>query len=783
MDKMGKIKGYNVEGNDIRIEYENFTAYVKVISKSIVNFFVPFHREERNSKAVENMVCDFNEFTVNKEGDSIVITTDELTVKVYDDFIVDIYDSCGRALCKDYRGEKAPFERRRGDYGLAEAEGHKIAVDDGYKVYVSKEMKENMYFYGLGERTGHLNKRGYHYVNWNTDDPSPHGETFLQLYKSIPFMIGMADSNAFGIFFDNHFETHFDMGRDNEEYYYFAAVDGNLDYYFINGPEISKVITGYTSLTGTTPLPQLWTLGYQQCRWSYTPRERLMEVCKSFRDKKIPCDTVYLDIDYMDGYRVFTWDDEKFNNHKEMLEELKNMGFKVVTIIDPGVKVDKGYKIFDEGMEKGYFATDKNGLTYVNEVWPGDAVYPDFMNSEVRKWWSNNQKILLNDGVSGIWNDMNEPASFSGPLPDDVMFDNDGRAVTHKEIHNVYGHMMDKATFEGIKATTNKRPFVVTRACYAGTQKYATVWTGDNQSTWEHLRMSIPMLMNLGLSGFAFCGTDVGGFGHDCSKELLSRWVQVGAFTPLFRNHAAMGTRDQEPWAFDAETEEINRKYIKLRYKFLPYFYDVMREAEKTGAPFIRPLVFNYQDDRDTYEINDQFMVGKDILVAPVVAQGVHKRMVYLPKGDTWFDYWTGEEIEGGQYIIKTTPLDVCPIYIREGAIIPVYSEDIDYVCQKDIDTLRLNIYLSDEKEYETVYHHFVDDGESYDYRDGIYDEYKITVKNTKNNITIDFEKLKKNYKDKYKNVEIFVHSLFERDVIVNGETSIKVRDYTTRRG
>ncbi|MBU5488736.1 glycoside hydrolase family 31 protein [Clostridium sp. MSJ-8] len=783
MDKMGKIKGYNVEGNDIRIEYENFTAYVKVISKSIVNFFVPFHREERNSKAVENMVCDFNEFTVNKEGDSIVITTDELTVKVYDDFIVDIYDSCGRALCKDYRGEKAPFERRRGDYGLAEAEGHKIAVDDGYKVYVSKEMKENMYFYGLGERTGHLNKRGYHYVNWNTDDPSPHGETFLQLYKSIPFMIGMADSNAFGIFFDNHFETHFDMGRDNEEYYYFAAVDGNLDYYFINGPEISKVITGYTSLTGTTPLPQLWTLGYQQCRWSYTPRERLMEVCKSFRDKKIPCDTVYLDIDYMDGYRVFTWDDEKFNNHKEMLEELKNMGFKVVTIIDPGVKVDKGYKIFDEGMEKGYFATDKNGLTYVNEVWPGDAVYPDFMNSEVRKWWSNNQKILLNDGVSGIWNDMNEPASFRGPLPDDVMFDNDGRAVTHKEIHNVYGHMMDKATFEGIKATTNKRPFVVTRACYAGTQKYATVWTGDNQSTWEHLRMSIPMLMNLGLSGFAFCGTDVGGFGHDCSKELLSRWVQVGAFTPLFRNHAAMGTRDQEPWAFDAETEEINRKYIKLRYKFLPYFYDVMREAEKTGAPFIRPLVFNYQDDRDTYEINDQFMVGKDILVAPVVAQGVHKRMVYLPKGDTWFDYWTGEEIEGGQYIIKTAPLDVCPIYIREGAIIPVCSEDIDYVGQKDIDTLRLNIYLSDEKEYETVYHHFVDDGESYDYRDGIYDEYKITVKNTKNNITIDFEKLKKNYKDKYKNVEIFVHSLFERDVIVNGETSIKVRDYTTRRG
>ena len=248
--------------------------------------------------------------------------------------VVDIYDINGNVLCEDYRGDKDPFIRRTGDYKLAEAEGHKIAVDDGYKIYVSKKMEDNMFFYGLGERTGHLNKRGYHYVNWNTDNPAPHGETFDRLYKSIPFMIGMKDNNAFGIFFDNHFETHFDLGRDNSEYYYFSAVDGNLDYYFINGPEIKKVLKGYTELTGTTPLPQLWTLGYQQCRWSYTPKERVMEVAKSFREKNIPCDTIYLDIDYMDGYRVFTWDDKKFSNHKEMIKELKSMGFKVVTIIE-----------------------------------------------------------------------------------------------------------------------------------------------------------------------------------------------------------------------------------------------------------------------------------------------------------------------------------------------------------------------------------------------------------------------------------------------------------------
>ena len=308
--------------------------------------------------------------------------------------------------------------------------------------------------------------------------------------------------------------------------------------------------------------------------------------------------------------------------------------------------MDKGYNIYDEGLENHLYATDKDGIVYKNKVWPGDSVYPDFMNERTRKWWAGNQKIMMDTGVSGIWNDMNEPASFLGPLPDDVMFNNDGTLIQHKEAHNVYGHMMAKATYEGIKTATNKRPFIVTRACYAGSQKYSTVWTGDNQSTWEHLRMSIPMLMNLGLSGMAFCGTDVGGFGFDCSAELLARWVQVGAFTPLFRNHSALGTRDQEPWAFDEETEEINRKYIKLRYKFIPYLYDLYRKCELTGAPIIRPLLFNYENDKNTYEINDQFLFGDSILVAPVVEQGARQRMVYLPEGDNWIDYWTKEELK-----------------------------------------------------------------------------------------------------------------------------------------
>ncbi|EKQ51337.1 MULTISPECIES: glycoside hydrolase family 31 protein [unclassified Clostridium] len=764
----GKLLNYEVEDNEINIRFQEKNVFVKVVNSYIINFFVPLFRGERNSKAVENIIDSHCDFEVEKIIDGIQISTENLLVKIFDDFKVDIYDKNGALLCEDYRGESKPFNRRYGDYVLAEAEGHTLNGAADYKVYVSKKMEDDMYFYGLGERSGHLNKRGYHYVNWNTDNPAPHGETFDRLYKSIPFLIGLNKGNAFGIFFDNHFETHFDMGRDNSKYYYFAGVDGNLDYYFIYGPTIRKVVEGYTKITGTMPLPQMWTLGYQQCRWSYDSKERLMEVANSFREKGIPCDTLYLDIDYMDEYRVFTWNNERFEDPEQMIKALNNMGFKVVTIIDPGVKVDKGYKIYDEGLKNGYFATDNQGIVYRNEVWPGDSVYPDFLNSSVRKWWGENQKIMIETGVSGIWNDMNEPASFKGPLPDDVMFDNDGIPVTHKEVHNVYGHMMSKATYEGLKKATGKRPFIVTRACYAGTQKYSTIWTGDNQSTWEHLRMSIPMLMNLGLSGMAFCGTDVGGFGHDCSAELLSRWVQVGAFTPLFRNHSAMGTRDQEPWAFDEITEEINRKYIKLRYKLLPYIYDSMWNASKNGAPLIRPLIFNYQNDKKTYEINDEFLCGENILVAPVVEQGAKARMVYLPEGEIWIDYWTKEEYKGGQYIVRETPLDICPIFIKGGTVLPVAKEQ-NYVGEIQSNKLTVEVFLCNENT-ETRYHHFADDGESFRYQAGEFNDYKIKVTNG-DSVEIKVKVINNEYDDDYEHIEFIFHNLNGKIVEINGET------------
>ena len=769
----GKILNYEVNEDKVLVNYEKIQSTITLINESVVNFFVPLHREERNSKAVEKVLNNKVKFEVKYDDEVLNIKTNVLSINIYDDFKVDIYNSKGEILCRDYRGKRDPFRRLGANSTLAAEEGHKLEGHEEYKIYVSKAMENDMYFYGLGERTGSLNKKGYHYRNWNTDDPTPHGETYAQLYKSIPFLITLKGGESCGIFFDNHFESHFDMGKENSNYYYFGAVDGNLDYYFMYGPTIKEVVNKYTNLTGKTPLPQLWTLGYQQCRWSYAPQERAMEIAKCFREKDIPCDTIYLDIDYMDGFRVFTWDNKKFENPKEFLQQLKEMGFKVVTIIDPGVKVDKGYRIYDEGLKEGYFATDKDGIVYKNSVWPGDSVFPDFMNSNTREWWAGNQKIMMDLGVSGIWNDMNEPASFNGPLPDDVVFNNDGTLVTHKEIHNVYGHMMDKATYEGIKRATNKRPFVVTRACYAGTQKYATVWTGDNQSTWEHLRMSLPMLMNLGLSGMAFCGTDVGGFGHDCTPELLSRWVQVGAFTPLFRNHSTIGSREQEPWAFDKTTEDINRKYIKLRYKLIPYLYDMMYKCEETGEPIIRPLLFNYQNDRKTYEINDEFNFGDNILVSPVVEQGSRHKLVYLPEGDNWIDYWTGEEYKGGQYIIKEAPLDICPIFVKSLSIIPVGKEQ-SYIGENNDDILTLNIYLGKENG-ESTYTHILDDGESFDYKNGKLNKYIINCKLSEE-LRIE---LKENigYSKNYNKIKIILNNLEHTKKVFFNNKEIEVKE------
>ncbi|MFR8427820.1 MAG: TIM-barrel domain-containing protein [Roseburia inulinivorans] len=508
------------------------------------------------------------------------------------------------------------------------------------------------------------------------------------------------------------------------------------------------IVGGYTYLTGRTPLPQLWTLGYHQSRWGYDSADCIKKVAGKYRELDIPCDTMHFDIDYMDGYRVFTWNEKDYGDPAETIQELADEGFKAVCIIDPGVKLDPGYEKYDEGIAGDYFAKTPEGEVYVNAVWLGDSVYPDFGQPKVRKWWAENQKFLTDIGVAGVWNDMNEPASFHGELPSDVVFTDEDQKSTHAAMHNVYGHLMSKATYEGLKEQTGKRPFVITRACYAGSQKYTTVWTGDNQSLWSHLQMAVPQLCNLGLSGLAFAGTDVGGFGADCTAELLCRWVQVGAFSPLFRNHSSNGSIYQEPWQFGEKTVNIYRKFVELRYRLLPYLYDLFAECEKTGLPIMRPLVLHYEKDENTWNLNDEFLVGEHLLVAPVLEQGQTKKMVYLPEG-IWYDFNTGKRYEGKQYYLVDAPLDTCPMFAKAGSMIPTY-EVMQYVGEKPYDTLNMLVFPG-----EGTYVHYQDNGSDFAYQDGAYNEYAFTQQE---NGEVTMKMMKEGYERPYKKIEyIFV--------------------------
>lgn len=742
----GKILKYEVDGSRINIEFENGKGFVEVISDYIIRVFSNFDSICRESKAVSLERGNDAYFNVEKNDESISIKTGALNIFVFDDFKTDIFDTDGNAICCDYRGERKAVQGISDeDKKIVESEGHTVNDESGsFNIQVLKSMDNVKAFYGLGDKTGFLNKAGYQYEMWNTDNPDPQVDCFKALYKSIPFFAALTDGKPYGIFFDNTYHSYFDMGKECSEYYYFAANEGDLDYYFITGNTLADIIKGYTYLTGRMPLPQLFTLGYHQSRWSYASAEEVREIADNMRKYKIPCDTIHLDIDYMDEFKVFTFSDERFPKAKEFIKELSSDGFKVVTIIDPGVKVEDGYHIYDEGKEKGYFAKNGDGSIYENRVWPGISVFPDFGREDVRNWWADNQKFLVDMGVRGIWNDMNEPASFNGPLPDEVVFCDGKRITDHKEIHNVYGHFMAQATYDGLKKYDGRRPYIITRACYAGSQKYTTAWTGDNHSIWVHLQMLIPQLCNLGISGMAFVGTDVGGFSSDVTPELLVRWVQAGCFSPMFRNHSAKGTRYQEPWKFGEEVLGIYRKFVELRYRLIPYFYDLFHECESTGIPVLRPLILNYPDDMEVLNMNDEFMVGDSILVSPVVNPGQTNKMVYLPKGK-WYDYDTKEMHEGGCYIIKDAPLDVCPMYIKAGAVIPNYPVQ-QYIGEQKIEKLILDVYPG-----EGCYTHYLDDGESFGYRDGEYNEYKFM----NNDGNVEVEIVHQGYDGGYREFEV----------------------------
>ncbi|UKJ09349.1 glycoside hydrolase family 31 protein [Solitalea lacus] len=594
----------------------------------------------------------------------------------------------------------------------------------GYYVYCSKVCTNTEDFYALGDKPTEFNLRGKRLVLWNTDTYA-FAKNQDPLYRSIPFYIGLNEGKSYGIFFDNTFKTHFDFAVELKDRSSFWSDGGELNYYYIHGPEMMDVVKRYSQLTGTHQMPPMWALGFHQCRWSYYPDSKVKEIAQTFRDKKIPCDAIYLDIDYMNGYRCFTWNQRYFPEPKKLLGDLKDIGFKTVVIIDPGIKVDDNYWVFKEGKSNNYFCRRSDDYFMEGNVWPGRCQFPDFTNPKVRDWWGWLFKELLETGVDGIWNDMNEPAVFgSGTFPDDVRHNFDHHRGSHRKAHNVYGMQMVRATYEGLKKLQkNKRPFTITRAGYSGVQRYSSVWTGDNVATWEHLKLANIMCQRLSISGISFCGTDIGGFTGEPDGELFTRWIQLGVFTPLMRAHSAGDTREREPWSFGEPFEGICRKFIELRYKLMPYLYSAFWQHYKYQLPVVRPIVMLESHEHINHYREDEFSFGDNILVCPVLQPSIHNRKVYLPQG-AWYDYWTNQKYSGGKEFVISTPLDSMPIFVKAGAVIPE-MEVMQYTDEFELEELFLKTWFSVHPVKSVLYE---DHGDTFAYQQDIFLEKTFNV-------------------------------------------------------
>ncbi len=658
------------------------------------------------------------------------------------------------------------------------------------------------HYFGLGDKPGPLDRREQAFTLWNTDAYS-FQESTDPVYKSIPYYISFRSGHALGVFLDNTWRSSFDFGKTVPNVVSFGAVDGPLDYYVFYGPSPKQVLSEYAWLTGTMPLPPMWALGYQQSRFSYVPQARVEEVASRLRADHIPADAIYLDIDFQEHHRPFTIDRQLFPDFAGLIGELAEENFHVVAITDLHIpKVDTGYPPYESGVAGDEFVKNPDGSIYYGGVWPGMCAFPDFTRALTRDWWGGLYRNLSASGVAGFWNDMNEPSVFTTAthtIPEDVLHrvkepGFQDRTATHAEIHNVYGMENSRATFEGVKRLNpNERPFVLTRATFAGGQRYAVTWTGDNSSTWNHLRMTTPMLENLGLSGFALSGADVGGFAGTPQQELLTKWFEIAAFQPMYRDHTEKGTGDQEPWIGGREAEAVRRRFIEERYRLMPYLYTLAEEASRTGVPIERPMFLEFPNaasDGHPIDIDlpsaAEFMLGPDLLIAPPpFPDKLDSYAVELPTA-TWYDYWTGQRVlkpspgdpdpNAPPSPIDMVPLSTwvhpdtatLPVFVRGGAILPI-APLVQSTNEIPTGPLTLRVYAGDDCHG----HLYQDDGKSYAYEQGASLSMNFTCEVTASHFRLNIGKHEGAFPAWWKQIQIEVYGWqsSSREATVNGSS------------
>lgn len=743
---IGNIKSVKISNSSINLITENAFASITVYSPNIIRVRIDRQPLKKDLSYAVVGAPEKTNVKIEDNSNQVSIITDSIKAIISKKpFSIAYYTPDGRIINESEKGLTTSWV--------------------GTEVTAYRHMQQGERFIGLGEKTGNLDRNGNGYTNWNTD---AFGYSAGQdpIYSSIPFYIGIHDSLNYGIFLDNTFQSDFNFGASNNRFSSFGARDGEMNYYFIYHTKVADIIKSYTYLTGRMKLPPLWSLGYQQNRYSYYPDTEVLRIAQTLREKKIPADGITLDIHYMDRYQLFTWDKERFPNPVLMTNKLKEMGFKTTVIVDPGIKIEPGAAAYEKGLKEDVYIKYSDGKNYAGQVWPGWCNFTDFTSEKGRNFWRSEMKFFADNGVSGIWNDMNEIATWGQKIPNNVVFDFEGRKGTIMEAHNVYGSLMARTSYEGAKAATHERPFVLTRAGYAGMQRYTAIWTGDNRSEDDHMLAGVRLLNSLGLSGVPFTGMDIGGFTGNPSQGLFARWIQLGAFFPYFRNHTAINTKSSEPWTYGEEVTEISRNYISLRYKLLPYLYSTFFEATQSGLPIVRSLAIDNTFDPNIYntEFQNQFLFGPSMLVIPVES-GKDFTKIYLPKGN-WYYLYNDEKVTGNSQKIIELKKQELPVYVKESSIIPMQSL-VQSTAIAPTDTLLIHLYKGTEP---NTYTYYEDDGKSYEYEKGVY--YKRAIEYNPINNNIIFEKPEGQMNSQFKYVALILHGFDgEQSISVNGKT------------
>ncbi|MGN0154206.1 MAG: TIM-barrel domain-containing protein [Lachnospiraceae bacterium] len=633
-----------------------------------------------------------------------------------------------------------PVEKTEGvpEYGS-------ISLTEGFTF--TYQMNQEDIVYGLGEANRGINKRGFLYTSNCSDDPN-HLEDTVSLYGAHNFII-LSGETSFGIFVDYPSKLTFDIGYTRMDELVITCKDANLDFYIIEGENAYDITKQFRKIIGRSYIPPKFAFGFGQSRWGYQTKEDFREVAKGYRENHIPIDMIYMDIDYMDSYKDFTISSE-FPDFSDFVRKMKDNNLRLIPIIDAGVKIEKGYDVYEEGVANQYFCKREDGSDFVAAVWPGYTHFPDVLNPEVRRWFGSKYKMLTDQGIEGFWNDMNEPAIFYTPegvrrvkefmkdfiekeeTVDDVWNMRDmlgtlanhpedyasfyhnvnGKRIRHDHVHNLYGFNMTRAAGEALETISpEKRCLLFSRSSYIGMHRYGGIWTGDNKSWWSHILLNLKMMPSLNMCGFLYTGADLGGFGSDTSRELLLRWLALGVFTPLMRNHAALGTREQECYQF--EQIEDFRHIIGVRYRLLPYLYSEYMKAALQDDMYFKPLAFEYPDDSMAANVEDQLMLGNEIMIAPVYTQNAKGRYVYLPEEMMFVSFLpdgtiSKEVLPAGHHYISV-PLNVVPLFIRSGKCIPV-AETAE--CVEQIDTVNMQVIGYEGASYVL----YEDDGYTRDY-------------------------------------------------------------------